>query len=516
MIKHGYCPENMLSGTTVPIPKVKGNNSADNYRAITLSNVTVKLMEAIILRKTKNLLNTSNLQYGFKSNMSTTSCTFVVQEVISYYNDHDTPVICTLLDASNSFDWLHFCILFKKLIKKGLPTILIRFLLHIYKNQTLCVQWNGSKSDDFVVTNGVKQGGIISPVLFCVYIDDLLVELSQCGGGCKIGPYFYGCMGYADDIILLNPTVQSTNTMLQICEKYASEHRIVFNASKSQVTVFSPHKCFIVNVRLDDNSLENVTKVKHLGHVLDVNSKGYVDISYIKGLFVRSVNMLLADFGNIASKTLINLFRSYCTSLYGIILCNISCKQFSEFEILWRKCVRRIMKLHPRTHNDIVHLLSNNLPLYHLTLSWIMSFYWKSLHSSNISCQYLTVSNMGINYRKICNTLYVHFNKMINVKSLNNIISQCTRNIRDQWLSEISNETKVKYETCLELLEARDDFIHINLNKDEIAVLHYVCINWSSTSCGTICYHVNIPCINLFLFFFCLVILLYFCVYIYI
>ena len=85
------------------------------------------------------------------------------------------------------------------------------------------------------------------------------MELSQCGGGCKTGPYFYGCMGYADDIILLNPTVQSTNTMLQICEKYASEHRIVFNASKSQVIIFSPHKCFSVNVRLNDNSLENVT-----------------------------------------------------------------------------------------------------------------------------------------------------------------------------------------------------------------------------------------------------------------
>ena len=159
-----------------------------------------------------------------------------------------------------------------------------------------------------------------------LYIDDLLSQcgggckiddlLSQCGGGCKIGPYFYGCRGYADDIILVNATVQSTNTMLQICEKYASEHRIVFIASNSQVIVFSPQKCFNVNVRLNDNSLENVTKVKHLGHVLDVNSQGYVDISYIKGLFVRSVNMLLADFGNIASKTLINLFSSYCTSLY--------------------------------------------------------------------------------------------------------------------------------------------------------------------------------------------------------
>ena len=128
MIKHGYCPKNMLSGTTVPIPKVKGTNSADNYRALTLSNVTVKLMEAIILKKIKNLLNTSNLQYGFKSNMSTTSCTFVVQEVISYYNDHDTPVICTLLDASKAFDRLHFCILFKKLIKR----VYLQYLLDFY------------------------------------------------------------------------------------------------------------------------------------------------------------------------------------------------------------------------------------------------------------------------------------------------------------------------------------------------------------------------------------------------
>ena len=108
ILSHGHCPSDMLFGVMCPIPKVKGTNKSDNFRAITLCSVFVKLFDSIILDKCVKLLSTSDLQYGFKSNSSTGSCTFVVQEIVSFYNEHGSNVYCTLLDASKAFDRINF------------------------------------------------------------------------------------------------------------------------------------------------------------------------------------------------------------------------------------------------------------------------------------------------------------------------------------------------------------------------------------------------------------------------
>jgi len=81
----------------------------------------------------------------------------------------------------------------------------------------MCVQWDCTNSSRFQVCNGVKQGAIISPVLFCIYIDDLLHRLQAANIGCFIGNIYAGCMAYADDLTLLAPSAHSMRIMLQIC-----------------------------------------------------------------------------------------------------------------------------------------------------------------------------------------------------------------------------------------------------------------------------------------------------------
>jgi hypothetical protein len=73
----------------------------------------------------------------------------------------------------------------------------------------MCVQWDSSKSQYFSVYNGVKQGAVISPILFCVYIDDLLVKLKAANIGCIIGGIYAGCLAYADDLTLLAPSADA-------------------------------------------------------------------------------------------------------------------------------------------------------------------------------------------------------------------------------------------------------------------------------------------------------------------
>jgi len=102
----------------------------------------------------------------------------VLKETISYYKQHQTPVFCTFLDASKAFDRLHDCILIKLLLKRQLPAQTMRVLINLYTNSCvgLRVALGAITSDYFSVVNGVKQGAVLSPVLFCAYIDDLLLR----------------------------------------------------------------------------------------------------------------------------------------------------------------------------------------------------------------------------------------------------------------------------------------------------------------------------------------------------
>lgn len=81
---------------------------------------------------------------------------------------------------------------------------------------------------------GVKQGAIISPILFCVYLDTLLVRLKEAGVGCYLEMYFVGALAYADDVVLLSPSASAMRRMLLICDQFAAEYNVVVNVNKTK------------------------------------------------------------------------------------------------------------------------------------------------------------------------------------------------------------------------------------------------------------------------------------------
>ena len=81
--------------------------------------------------------------------------------------------------------------------------------------------------------NGVKQGGVLSPIIFCVYFDELLKRLESSGMGCYIGHHFYGCVGYTDDVKLLCPSINGLQSMINICENFDDEFDVTFNTKKT-------------------------------------------------------------------------------------------------------------------------------------------------------------------------------------------------------------------------------------------------------------------------------------------
>ena len=243
-ISHGTVPSDFSVNTILPIPKIKNASvtSSDNFRGIALSSILVKLFDNIVIHRFYDNLCTSELQFGFKSNSSTHMCTMILKETLSYYTHHNSFVYCTFLDASKAFDRVNYCKLFRILIDRGLPVYIVRMLIKMYITQVARVSWAGVLSNQFPILNGVRQGGVLSPLLFCVYIDDLLLRLSKSGVGCYLGRTFVGALAYADDVVLLCPTPSAMRKLLLLCDDFASEYDVQFNAKKSKLLICSPRR----------------------------------------------------------------------------------------------------------------------------------------------------------------------------------------------------------------------------------------------------------------------------------
>ena len=225
---HGYNPEQLLHCTVVSIPKdARGSKkSSDNYRGKTLVNSICKLIDLLIIEKCSEFLYTSDLQFAFKSEHSTTLCTAVLTETVNYFVERNSNVYACLLDASKAFDKVHFGKLFMLLLNRNMPAVYLRLLLDSYSRQQMKAKWNNCLSTTFHVTNGVKQGGVLSPLLFIVYFDELITRLKKNSGiGCNIGDKYIGALCYADDLTLLSPSVNGLSKLISICEQFAEDYR---------------------------------------------------------------------------------------------------------------------------------------------------------------------------------------------------------------------------------------------------------------------------------------------------
>ena len=95
-------------------------------------------------------------------------CTALVKEVVSYYNGRNENVYACLLDATKAFDCVKYDKLFELLLKKDIPGTVIRLLLDSHTRQYAYLRWNNGVSTPVKMENGVKQGGVLSPTLFCI------------------------------------------------------------------------------------------------------------------------------------------------------------------------------------------------------------------------------------------------------------------------------------------------------------------------------------------------------------
>ena len=316
LLKYNLVPDGFGQGIIIPLLKSADCDRTDssNYRGITLSPIISKLFEMVLMTIYKNQLASSSLQFGFKQQSSCSHALFTVRTVIEHYVKNGSTVNICALDISKAFDKVDHYALFQLLMDRGLPKNFIGTLMNWFLKSIVCVRWGCVLSFWFTIHAGVRQGGCLSPILFAIYMDVLITRLKCSRFGCHLCGEYFGCVVYADDILLLAHSLKAMRCMLKICEKFAVDLDVKFNSNKSVAMRIGPrYNAVCKPLSLCGCELQYVDNVKYLGIFLIADKKFKCSVDHLKMKFFKAFNCLYSRTKAANSEhVIVQLMKSYC------------------------------------------------------------------------------------------------------------------------------------------------------------------------------------------------------------
>jgi len=352
MVRLGHVPASFGQSYTVPLLKNASNAygksvTVNDFRGISISPVISKVLEHCILDRYNGLFMTSDNQFGFKKASSCSHAIYVLRCVTDYYVQSGSTVNICAIDVSKAFDKMNHHGLFVKLMKRLIPINLLSLLEHWFSIGMTCVKWNNVWSGWFPLSCGIRQGGVLSPYLFAVYIDNLVSKTQSCGYGCYLGLKCVSILMYADDILLLTPSVSSLHLLFSVCEKELLLLDLSINVQKSVcMRIGARYKASCVPISTQNGGhLPWSDEIRYLGIYVTAGFKFCCSISHAKKTFYRAFNSIFGKIGRIASEeTVVHLLKLKCFPclLYGTEAIPLNKSQLNSLQFAVNSVFRKI------------------------------------------------------------------------------------------------------------------------------------------------------------------------------
>jgi hypothetical protein len=254
-LRSGRCPKDWQTAAVRCLFKKGDRRAWENYRLISLLSVVGKLFEAVLARRLSTLLDgrdsenerlLSTFQGGFRSGRRCQHLSWILAETVKSMARRGKDTYAAFLDVRKAYPTTRRSAmlerLFEKLSRVGDKTRRCRVWTVIEnmlreENCKSRVVIDGRASAEYTVGHGLREGAVLSPVLYAIFVDELASHLDDCVG-VAIGNVKIRCLLYADDVVLLSESPSDLQRMLDRCQRFADRSSFQFSMDKSQVVKF--------------------------------------------------------------------------------------------------------------------------------------------------------------------------------------------------------------------------------------------------------------------------------------
>jgi hypothetical protein len=381
--KTGIWPRDWVHSTFVPLHKKGSTRKCENYRTVSLISHTSKILLRIINQRLKQYLDTQipQEQAGFVKGKGTREQILNVRLLIEKSREFRMPLIFCFIDYTKAFDCVKWDHMWGVLIEMGVPRHLVNLIRQLYRENTAAVRVNGLLTSELHTQKGVRQGCILSPILFNIYGEYIMRRaLDGWDGGVKVGGRIISNLRYADDTTIIAKSEQEMVLILQRIEHESRQLGLEMNKSKTKIMVVDRHNQLEISNTL--NGMEVVHKFVYLGSLL-LDSGDCVEeikrrIAMAKNAMTR-LDKIWKDRG-ISRATKVRLVRALVFPIfsYGGETWTIKARERQRIDAFEMWCWRRLLRIPwtaRRTNTSILIELSITDRLSSLCLKQVLRFF---------------------------------------------------------------------------------------------------------------------------------------------
>ena len=397
MVTLEYIPPSLCHGLIIPVYKGKGRDpfNSNSYRGITLTSIIAKIFETILLRRMLPTLHESNFphfsQTAYLSGRSCADALFVTNETLhSFMCNGDSPYLC-LYDLEKAFDSIEYVHLLRHLFQLGVNGKAWRLIKFWYLHSSASIRSKGLISDSFQVHRGVKQGSVLSPILFAIVMDDLLKDLNNDPSCLSIRGLHVGSAAHADDVRTCNISRDSIQAQASVIHDFTARSSLRLNSSKTEIVRMSSHPLPPEDIIIHNSTVTVKKKAKCLGVWWTQNLSSDVSISENINKARRAffaLGSIGAYQGSLNPLTASSLFSTYVLPilLFGCEVWYVTTSLNDLLNQFQAEIGKRILRL-PRSHSNIATRLALHWPSLKVLILCRKLSFLAHLLTSDSGCQ---------------------------------------------------------------------------------------------------------------------------------
>jgi hypothetical protein len=349
----GQIPKDWLRSTFIALPKTPRANFCKDHRLISLMSHFLKLFLRIfhtrLFKKCEEVSGWS--QFGFKNGLGTREAIFSMQTLIQNCLDQRKDVFICFIDYEKAFDNVKHELMIKYLQELGLDAKDIRIIANLYWNQTATVRLqNSNETEDFSIKKGVRQGCILSPMLFNLYVEKAFAEaVADSNKGIKVNGIFVNNIRYADDTAIVADNIEDLQCLLNDLTLASEARGLKINIKKTKSMIISRNDYPNAKIYVSGEEIEQVRQFKYLGCLLN---EGWDPENEIKSRVEQARNAFLRLRKFLTDRKLdfnlrYKMLKCYVwpVLLYGMEAWTLKASSINKLEVFEMWCLRRMLRI---------------------------------------------------------------------------------------------------------------------------------------------------------------------------